>query len=398
MSYDFETSPDLRAANAIKWTMYPEDVLPMWIADMDYACAQPIRDALTERIQTGILGYSFDMVELREALVERMQRLYNWEIKAEWIMFIPGMVTTINMVTRAIGKAGDGVLMDTPVYPPFLIIPGGNTRFAQMVDMDYVTTGAHTYAYELNFERFERAITKQTSLYYLCNPHNPAGKVYTRAELERLADICLRNNVTIVSDEIHSDLILEGRHIPIASLSTEVADKTLTLIAPSKTFNLAGLCCSIAIVSNEAMRKAVMEATWASGLHVNTLGLVAADAAYRHAGDWLEAMLQHLRGNRDFLTAFVAEHLPGVKTTIPMATYMSFLDFSAIPTPDNMPFHKFCADVAKIGLNAGNGFRNVNAASDRDSFVRLNFACPRWRLEDGLLRLKTAIIPLAAPV
>ncbi len=391
MPTDFDTAPDLRSVHAIKWTWFPEDVLPMWVADMDFKSAQPIIDALVERVQFGTFGYTMDMPPLREVLVERMKSLYDWDIKPEWLIFIPGMVTTMNMITRALGKTGDGVLMQTPIYPPFLNMPAHNTRFAQLVDLTTVSTGGNTFTYQTDFDAFEKAITKQTSMFYLCNPHNPGGMVYSRDDLSKLADICLRNKLTIISDEIHSDLMLEGKHIPIATLSPEIEQNTLTLIAPSKTYNLAGLGCSIAIIPNDDTRKAVMEMVWGTGLHVDLLGLIAANAAYRHGNEWLAEALVYLRANRDFAVQYLAEHLPQIKTTNPQATYMLFLDCSAIATPDNMAMDKFFAEKAKVGLNAGNAFRNVNATTDRDAFVRLNFATTRARLTEGLEKMKAAV-------
>ena len=391
MPTDFDTAPDLRSVHAIKWTWFPEDVLPMWVADMDFKSAQPIIDALVERVQFGTFGYTMDMPPLREVLLERMKSLYDWDIKPEWLIFIPGMVTTMNMITRALGKTGDGVLMQTPIYPPFLNMPAHNTRFAQLVDLTTVSTGGNTFTYQTDFDAFEKAITKQTSMFYLCNPHNPGGMVYSRDDLSKLADICLRNKLTIISDEIHSDLMLEGKHIPIATLSPEIEQNTLTLIAPSKTYNLAGLGCSIAIIPNDDTRKAVMEMVWGTGLHVDLLGLIAANAAYRHGNEWLAEALVYLRANRDFAVQYLAEHLPQIKTTNPQATYMLFLDCSAIATPDNMAMDKFFAEKAKVGLNAGNAFRNVNATTDRDAFVRLNFATTRARLTEGLEKMKAAV-------
>jgi cysteine-S-conjugate beta-lyase len=391
MYYNFDQTPDLRSVHAIKWTAVPDDVLPLWVADMDFMSAQPIIDAIVQRAQFGTFGYTMDFPPLREALVERMKNLYDWDIKAEWIMFIPGMVTTMNMITRTFGKAGDGVIMQTPVYHPFLLMPQHNGRFAQMVDLVYQNTSEHTFTYTQDLEAFERAITKQTSLFYLCNPHNPTGLVYTRQELETLAQICLRNKVMIVADEIHSDLILEGKHTPIASLSPEVAEQTITLIAPSKTYNLAGLGCSIAIVPNDATRKSLMEMVWGTGLHVDLLALNATHAAYTQGQEWLEQVLVYLKGNRDFLVGYIGENIPQLKTTVPHGTYLAYLDGTNVTTPNNMPVHQFLLEQAKVALNAGNPFHNVNAGSGRDNFVRLNFATSRQRLTEALGRIEQAV-------
>ncbi|MFQ3673602.1 MAG: MalY/PatB family protein [Aggregatilineales bacterium] len=391
MSYDFDQSPDLRSVYATKWTFYPEDVLPLWVAAMDFRSAQPIIDALTERVQFGTFGYTMDYPPLREILVERMQTLYGWTIQPDWIVFIPGMVTTMNMITRALTKAGDGVLMQTPVYPPFLHMPSHNGCFAQCVDLTIHPNADNTYTFTTDFDAFERAITRQTRLFYLCNPHNPGGMVYTRAELERFAQICLKHNVTIVSDEIHSDLILEGQHTPIASLSPEVEQRTLTLIAPSKTYNLAGLACSIAIIPDEATRKAVIAQVWGTGLHVNLLGLVAADAAYRYANGWLTEALAYLRGNRDLVIDYLAERAPDIRLTRPQGTYMTYLDLSAVPLPAGQSASQFLEQTGRVAVNAGDTFAGTMAQRPPDRFVRLNFACPRERLRNGLERIAAAV-------
>lgn len=391
MSYDFDQSPDLRSVYATKWTFYPEDVLPLWVADMDFRSAQPIIDALIERVQFGTFGYTMDYPPLREILVERMQSLYGWAIQPEWIVFIPGLVTTMNMITRALTQAGDGVLMQTPVYPPFLHMPSHNGCFAQCVDLTIRPNADNTYTFTTDFDAFERAITRRTRLFYLCNPHNPGGMVYTRDELERFAQICLKHNITIVSDEIHSDLILEGQHTPIASLSPEVEQRTLTLIAPSKTYNLAGLACSVAIIPDEATRKAVSAQAWGTGLHVNLLGLVAADAAYRHANGWLAEVLAYLRGNRDLVVEYLAERAPDIRLTRPQGTYMTYLDLSAVPLPAGQSASQFLEQTGRVAVNAGDTFAGTMAQRPPDRFVRLNFACPRERLRDGLERIAAAV-------
>ncbi len=391
MSYEFDQSPELRSVYATKWTAYPEDVLPMWIADMDFRSAQPIIDALTERVQFGTFGYTMDYPPLREILVERMQSLYGWGIQPHWIVFIPGMVTTMNMITRALTKAGDGVLMQTPIYPPFLHLPAHNGCFAQCVDLTLTPAADNTYTFTTDFDAFERAITQQTRLFYLCNPHNPGGMVYTRAELERFAQISLKHNLTILADEIHSDLILDGQHTPIASLGPEVEQRTLTLIAPSKTFNLAGLACSIAIIPNDETRQAVTQQVWGTGLHVNLLGLVAADAAYRHANGWLAAALAYLRENRDLMVDYLAERAPSIRLTRPQGTYMSYLDLSALPLPADQSASQFLEQVGRVALNAGDTFAGTMAQRPVDRFVRLNFACPRFRLRAGLERIVHAV-------
>lgn len=391
MSDMFAHQPDLRARHAMKWSAFDEDILPLWVADMDFQSPPAVIEALTARVQAGTFGYTMDYPPLREAIVERMARLYDWHIEPQDIVFVPGMVVTLNMITRAFGKAGDGVLMQTPVYGPFLSVPAHNGKFAQTVDLVQENLTAHTFAYRQDTDAFARAITRQSSLFYLCNPHNPGGMVYSRAELEALATLCLKNNVTIVSDEIHSDLILEGAHIPIATLSPEVAQRTITLIAPSKTFNLPALTTSIAIVQNKDMRERLTYEVQRTGLHVNILGLVAADAAYRGASEWLAGLLGLLRANRDKLVGYVGEPWQDVRVTVPQATYLAYLDFSALATPEDVPPAQFFLERARVALNNGDFFRNVNATSGRDNYVRLNFGCAPATLEAALARMTHAM-------
>jgi cystathionine beta-lyase len=215
--------------------------------------------------------------------------------------------------------------------------------------------------------------------------------VYTRDELERLAHLCLQYNLTIVADEIHSDLILDGCHVPIAALSPEVERRTLTIIAPSKTYNLAGLACSVAIIPDADMRKAVAEEVWGTGLHVNLLGLVAADAAYRRADDWLNELIAYLRANRDFVIDYLAERAPEIRLTRPQGTYMSYLDLSRLPLPADQSASQYLEQVGRVALNAGDSFAGVMAQRPRDYFARLNFACPRDRLREGLERIVSAV-------
>jgi cystathionine beta-lyase len=391
MSYNFDTSPNLRSVYATKWTFYPEDVLPMWVADMDFRSAQPIIDALTERVQFGTFGYTVDYPPLREILVERMQSRYQWAIQPDWIVFIPGVVTAMNMITRALAKPGDGVLMQTPIYPPFLHMPAHNGCFAQCVDLVQTSDAGNVFRFTTDFDAFERAITRRTRFFYLCSPHNPGGIVYTRQELERFAHLCLQHNLIIVADEIHSDLILDGCHVPIAALSPDVERRTLTIIAPSKTYNLAGLACSAAIIPDADMRKAVAEEVWGTGLQVNLLGLVAADAAYRLADDWLNELIVYLRANRDFLIDFLAERAPEIRLTRPQGTYMSYLDLSRLPLPAGQSASQYLEQVGRVALNAGDTFAGVMAQRPKDCFVRLNFACPRDRLRQGLERIVSAV-------
>jgi len=327
-----------------------------------------------------------DCAELRDVIVQRMKQLYDWEIEKEHILFSPGLVVGLNVIAKAIGQAGDAVLMNTPVYGPFIKAPRNNQRFSYMVDMHYVGEDEHTFHYEINWDAFEHAAKNpQTSLFYMCNPHNPGGFMWREADLRRASDICIANNVVICTDEIHHDLILsDNKHIPLASLSPEISQHTITLIAPSKTYNIPGLGASAIIVQDEALRKQVEGSLWGSGSHVNILGYSAAVAAYQHGGDWLAQLLPYLRENRDLVVQTVREEFPNVKTTVPEATYLAWFDFRDVTVEGEL--QQYFIDNAQVAMSPGNFFGHSG-----EGFLRLNFGCPRPILEDGLGRLKKAI-------
>ncbi|MBI5668934.1 MAG: putative C-S lyase [Chloroflexi bacterium] len=383
MTYNFDQRIERRGTGSVKWEWYGEDVLPLWVADMDFASPAPVIEALQRRVEHGIFGYDFDPKALKILIQERLARLYQWEIEPEQIIFLPGVVSAFNVVNRAIGEAGDAVLMQPPVYPPFLSAPGNFGKTAAYAELDCMVDGQLLHYY-INFEAFEAAITPRTRLFMLCNPHNPVGRVFTRDELARLAAICDRHNLMICSDEIHCDLLLDDhRHTPIASLSSEIAQRTIALMAPSKTFNIPGLACSFAIVPNADMLKRMQAAAVGTG-HVSALGFTAAIAAYRDGQPWLDELLAYLTANRDYLTAYVQAHFPNVPLTHPEGTYLSWLDWRAVALPDT-PF-KFFLEQAKVALFAGEPFGPGGAG-----FVRLNFACPRSLLEEALERMRAAI-------
>ncbi|MFO7634208.1 MAG: aminotransferase class I/II-fold pyridoxal phosphate-dependent enzyme, partial [Caldilinea sp.] len=254
MSYNFDQVIERRGTDSGKWGYYPEDVLPMWVADMDFAAPQPIIDALMRRVEHGVFGYGMDSKVLKQTLVDRMARLYGWAIQPDDIVMLPGLVSGLNIVSRAIGERGDGVLINTPVYGPFLTAPVNQYRTLQSAPLHVAKTGRRLH-YGLNMEGLHAARHPQTKLFLLCNPHNPVGRAFTRSELTEIAAFCEQHDLVICSDEIHCDLLLDGtQHIPIASLSPEIAQRTVTLMAPSKTFNIPGLGASFAIVQNPALR------------------------------------------------------------------------------------------------------------------------------------------------
>lgn len=383
--FDFDRVIDRQATNSIKWDAYP-DALPMWVADMDFTAPPAVIEALHARVAHGVFGYQMDAPGLRAVLCERMAHLYGWTVTPDQLLFLPGLVSALFLAARVLSEPGEGVLIQTPVYPPFHYAPLHYGRPLHTADLLATSQPDGTLHYEIDFDAFEAVITPDTKVFFLCNPHNPTGRVLTPDELARLADICARHDLLIVSDEIHCDLLLDDlTHTPIAALTPEISARTVTLMAPSKTFNLAGLGCSFAIIQDEALRKRVQAQLWGPMPHVNNLGLTAAEAAYAHGEDWLRALLAYLRGNRDTVVDFVQAHLPGVRVTRPQATYLSWLDFRALGLPDDDAY-RFCLEQARVALNDGKTF-----GASGVGYARLNFGTSRATLLDGLERLRTAL-------
>lgn len=382
MTFDFDVLPDRLSTESVKWLAYEKDVLPMWVADMDFLSPQPVIDALAQRVRHGVFGYPCEMPALRETIVERMERLYGWKITPEAVVLVPGVVTGFNLACHTIAQPGAGVLIQTPVYPPFFSAPADAGLVLQEMELTRGSDGA----YSIDFDAFEAAITPETRMFILCNPHNPVGRVFTRFELEKMAEICMRHNLIICSDEIHCDLIFSGQtHIPVAKLNQEIAERTITLIAPSKTYNIAGLECSFAIIPDPDLRRQYQAARKGLTGHVNALGQVAALAAYQDGQPWLDALLAYLEKNREVLLQYVNSELPGIHMGRPEGTYLAWLDcrnggLKASPG-------KFFLQAARVALNEGAAFGNGGSG-----FVRLNFGCPRSMLLEALERMKAALL------
>ena len=383
MDYCFDEIVDRRGTNAVKWSTYPDDIIPMWVADMDFRSAEPIIRALRERVDHGVFGYTRPAPDLRRALQDRVKTVYQWEIHEEEILLLTGIVSGLNIAFQAFAGPGEGVLAQPPVYFHFLRDPVLHGRV--LMDPPLARNGD---TYEIDFERFEKSITQQTRLFVLCNPHNPVGRVFTRRELETVADICLRHHLVICSDEIHCDLVYSGfRHIPIATLSPQVADQTITLIAPSKTYNVAGLDCGFAVISSERLRRIWQNASYGIVSGVNIMGYVAALAALRDGQDWLNQVMAYLEANRDYLAAYIRDKMPSMRMCNMEATYLAWLDCSQTGIRGNPA--QFFLKEARVGLNNGPDF-----GKGGEGFVRLNFACPRSILTEALERMSTALARL----
>ena len=383
MLYDFDRVIDRRRTESNKWHKYPADVLPLWVADMDFPSPEPVVRALRERVEHGVFGYGVEQPEFYEVLVDRLQKRYGWRVSPEAIVHLPGVIPGFNLACRALTTPGDGLLLQTPVYPPILRAPGncGLTReeapLIRQLDGRYV----------IDLDVFAAAIQERTRLFLLCNPHNPVGRVWDRHELLRMAEICLARGLVICADEIHCDLMFPPhQHLPIASLDPEIERRTITLMAPSKTFNLAGLKSSIAVIPNAALREKFVAAHVDLVKTVNVLGYTATLAAYRDGQPWLDELLRYLEASRDVVAEYVKTKLPGVGMAPPEATYLAWLDCREARIPKNDPC-TFFLERAKVALSDGATFGQPG-----HGFVRLNFGCPRSILTEALDRMRRALL------
>lgn len=385
MTYDFDAIIDRRHSDSSKWRKYGADVLPLWVADTDFVSPEPVRRALHERIAHGVFGYGTELPEFNETVVELLYKRYNWRVLPEALVLLPGVIAGFNLACRAVTMPGDGVLIQTPVYPPMLRAPANAGLSRDEVALTHQADGL----YGVDFDAFEAAITDRTRLFLLCNPHNPVGRVFARRELTRMAEVCLRHHLVICADEIHCDLVYQGHpHLPIASLAPEIAEHTITLMAPSKTYNLAGLKCAFAIIPNAALREQFLAACVDLVSTANVLGYAAALAAYRDGQPWLDQMLRYLERNRDCIRQYVDAHLPSITMGTPEGTYLAWLDCRQAGIPSNDPYTFFLAH-AKVALNAGDTF-----GPGGKGFVRLNFGCRRATLVQALDRMCQALARL----
>ncbi len=380
-SFDFDTVPQRLGTDSQKWQKYAgRDVLPLWVADMDFKAAPAIIAALHARVDHGIFGYARPVKSTVDAVVDAMQRNYGWTIDPSWIVWLPGLVVGLNVVAQAFAEPGDEVLTLTPVYPPFMSAPKNGARAS--VSVPFVLADGR---WTIDWDALERAVTPRTKLFYLCNPHNPLARVWRREELVRLGEFCVRHNLVLCSDEIHCDLILDPSlpHIPTGLLSPEIAARTLTLMAPSKTYNVPGLGTSLAIIPDPALRARFLRANAGIVAEVTCLGFTACEAAYRDCEPWRQALLATLRGNRDYLLETIARDLPGIRVEAPVeATYLLWMNVSALGLAN--PLAHF--EQHGVGLSAGEPF-----GAAKGTHLRLNFGCPRATLVEAMRRMKAAL-------
>ena len=382
---DFDTVIERKNTKCIKYDFAvkrgkPENVLPLWVADMDFNVSSYITDALEGMVSHGIFGYSESEESYFKALKGWMKRHHNWDIQEKWLVKTPGVVFALATAVRAFTKEGEGVLIQQPVYYPFAEIIVKNNR--KLVDNTLVLTEKGSYA--IDYEDFERKIVEENvKLFILCNPHNPVGRVWTKEELIRLGDICLKHNVLVISDEIHSDFIFSGEHRIFANLKREYADISMICTAPSKTFNIAGLQISNIFLPNEALARRFRKELDATGYSQLSLpALIACEAAYQHGDEWLNAVLAYIKKNAQYVQNYLEKYLPKVKMINQEGTYLVWLDFREYKLSDK-ELDKRIVEQAGLWLDSGAMF-----GKSGEGFQRINIACPRATLKEALERLR----------
>jgi len=385
MAYNFDSVPSRRVPGTLnKWTLYPKDVLPLWIADMDFPTAPQIITALHKQVEHGVLGYELLSKPLHGMIAARMKRLYHWDVDPETIVYTTGVNNGYNIAARVLCSAKKGYLIQTPVYNEFLDTEH-KTGARQYIARLAKKVEGNGISYEVDFDAFGKGV-KKSGMFLLCHPHNPVGKIFSRNELKRMAEICIENKATIVSDEIHSELLLgDAKFTPLASLSREIKRHTITLISASKAFNVPGLACAFAIIPDPGLRKNFQAVTDGMSFEISAPGLTAARIAYSGRADaWLKGLRRYLTANRDFIIEYAERNLPGIRPTNPDATYLMWLDCSDLklnPSP-----YEFFLKEAKVALSDGGKFGKGN-----EQFVRLNFGTSRRILKQALDLMRDAL-------
>ncbi len=374
---DFSKRIDRTGTGSLKWEKYKDrDILPMWVADMDFESAPAIREALARRVAHGVYGYTIPYESVEDAVISYLKQVHKLEIKREWLVWMPGLVPALNTASRAFEQPGDAVMTNTPVYPPFLTAPEWQNKELQAVPL-IIRDDRYTF----DFEAMEKAVTERTKLFILCNPHNPVGRAWTTGELRELVDFCKRHDLIVVSDEIHCDLILDEsvNHHTFLNVDDWAIDNSLTLMAPSKTYNVPGLACSYIIIPNARLRTRFQRASRGMITEVNCMGYVGCEAAYNHGGDWLRDVLQVLRQNYRTTYAYIQKHMPRIHMFPMDATYLAWMDVRALEL--EKPDVYF--EENGVGLSNGVLFGSPG-------YLRLNFACPPEMLDCALERMREA--------
>ena len=377
--YKFDSCPERTGFGSLKWDKYKgRDVLPLWVADMDFVTAPEILEALQQRLDHGVFGYTIPHEAPIEAVINYLDRQHGYSAKASWLNFLPGLVPAINLCCHAFTEPGDSVMTATPVYPPFITAPDYAER--ELIKVPLCLDGQDRWT--LDIDAMEAAIQAHTKIFVLCSPHNPVGRVFSKEELNALADFCERHDLILISDEIHCDLVFdtEAKHTLTATLSEQIADRTVTLMAPSKTYNLPGLACAYSVIENTKLRAQFQKTIRGIITEVNCFGYAGITAAYDHGEPWRQALLAYLRDNYDFIYDFIRKEIPEITFRPMESTYLAWLDFSKLGIKDPVKhFEKY-----GVGLSDGTPF-------DGHQHLRLNFGCPHSRLEEGLEKIKAAV-------
>jgi cystathionine beta-lyase len=387
---DFDTVIDRKKTDCLKYDFAvrkgkPENVLPLWVADMDFKTSSCIMEAIQDRVEHGIFGYTESQDSYFEAVAAWMREKHNWEVQRSWLRKTPGVVFALAMAVRAYSDIGDSVLIQRPVYYPFTEVVENNGR--KVVSNDLVL--GEDGKYHIDFEDFEdKLVSNNVSLFLLCSPHNPVSRVWTKEELLRIGEICLKHNVIVVSDEIHEDFVYgERKHYVFASLKKEFADISITCTSPAKTFNLAGLQISNIFIPNRGLRVRFRKEMDAAGYSLlNVIGLTAGEAAYRYGNTWYEAMIKYVEANINFLREYLKKELPQIQMIEPEGTYLVWLDFRKLGL-ERRELEKLVVEDANLWLDSGDMFGQVG-----EGFERINVACPRSILKQALVQLKEAVL------
>lgn len=385
---DFDTIIDRRNTNSLKYDFaekngMPKNILPLWVADMDFRVSSYIQDALIRQAEHGIYGYSESGEAYFEAVSAWMKNHHDWNVEQEWLVKTPGIVFALAMAVRAYTEEGDGVLIQQPVYYPFSGVISDNKR--RVVNSALIQD--ENGRYRIDYDDFEKKIiAEQVKLFLLCNPHNPVGRVWSREELETIGDICRKHQVIVVSDEIHFDFVWKGEHRIFAALKEEYRDMAVICTAPSKTFNIAGLQASNIFIPNPKLRKRFRESMWPTGIsEINGAGLVACEEAYRHGEEWYQGVCGYIKENISYVRKYLREQIPEIKMNDPEGTYLIWLDFRELALSED-ELEDLVVRKAGLWLDKGTMF-----GKDGLGFQRLNAACPRKLIEEALIRLKDAV-------
>ncbi|RDI36919.1 cystathionine beta-lyase [Falsibacillus pallidus] len=387
MKINFDEQINRQNTSSVKWDALKnvfgkEDLLPMWVADMDFRPPSAVIDALKERLEHGMFGYTFVPDHAAASIQEWVSKRHGWTIDTEWIMYSPGVVPALGMAIQALTEPGDRVLVQSPVYTPFFNMVKENKR--ELVNCPLVLEDER---YKIDFEAFEETIKQDVKMFLLCNPHNPGGRVWTREELVKIAEICKQHEVLIVSDEIHSDLVMPPhKHVPLASIDPSYGDISVTCIAPSKTFNLAGLQASSMIIPNPHIREKMAALQKQQGFFtLNAFGIFGMEAAYRHGEDWLDELLEYISGNIALVEQFIEKEMPEIKVMKPDGGYLIWIDCSRLGLSDEEIRDKLINE-GNLALEPGTKY-----GLGGEEFVRMNIACPREMVQEGLDRMKKAL-------